>query len=125
MNIRGSLIRKAVGLTALLGLSATPFTTQAAGVDRAVDACVSAFVDRYLLDRTVTIHKLLPSPGPLDALTRKDNYTIVLDARSKRSGEQLAQATCVASRRGDVIVLDSSVTVDSVAKADFRATLLR
>lgn len=121
----GSTVRKALALSALLSLTATPFTTQAADSDRALDACVSAFVDRYLPGRTVTVHKRAPAPGPLDILTREDQYTIVIDARGKRSGEQLAQAQCVASRRGDVIVLDNSVTPEQIAKADFRATLLR
>lgn len=124
MNIQ-SLAGKALALSALLGLTAAPFSAQAAGIDRAVDTCVSAFVDRYLPDRNVTVRKLLPAPGPLDAMARRDNYTILIDARSKSSGEQLAQARCVASRRGDVIVLDDTVTPEFVAKADFRATLVR
>jgi hypothetical protein len=125
MNTRGSLVSKTVALSALLGLTATPFTIQAAGGDRAVDACVSAFVDRYLPDQPVTIRKLTSAPGPLDVLDHKNHYLIVLDARSKHSGELLAQAQCVASRRGDVIVLDNAVTPEFVAKADFRASLLR
>jgi hypothetical protein len=116
---------KTLALSAFLSLTATPFATQAAGADRAVDACVSAFVDRYLPDRKVTVRKLLPAPGPLDVLAREDQYTIAIDARSKRSGELLAQASCVASRRGDVIVLESPVTPEFAVKADFRATLLR
>jgi hypothetical protein len=125
MNIRGRLVRHTAVLAALAGMTATPVATQAAGVDRALDACVSAFVDRYLPDRKVTVRKLVPSPGPLDVLARENHHTIFIDARSKRTGEQLAQAACVASPRGDVIVLDSAVTADFVAKADFRATLLR
>lgn len=116
---------KALALAALLSLSALPFTTQASGIDRALDACVSAFADRYLPERTVTVRKLLPAPSPLDLLARERSYTIVLDARGKRSGELLAQASCVASRRGDVIVLESPVTPERIAQADFRATLVR
>jgi len=125
MNIPRSAATKALALSALLSLSATPYAAQAAGIDRAVGACVSAFVDRYLPDRTVSVRKLLPAPGPLDMLVRENHYTIVIDARSKRSGEQLAQASCVASRRGDVIILESPLSPQFVAKADFRATLLR
>jgi hypothetical protein len=125
MNIEGRWCRRTAVLAALVGLTATPFATQAAGVDRALDACVSAFVHRYLPDQKVTVRKLVPSPGPLDMLARERNHTIFIDARSKRTGEQLAQAACVASLRGDVIVLDSAVTPEFVAKADFRATLLR
>jgi hypothetical protein len=125
MKIRGILAGKSLVLTAVLSLTALPFAAQAAGSDRALAACVSAFVDRYLPDRKVTVRKQLPAPGPLDVAAHKDHYTIMIDARGKHSGEQLAQAQCVASRRGDVIVLDSSVTAESIAKADFRATLLR
>jgi hypothetical protein len=120
-----NLVRKSLALSALLGLTATPLATQAAGADGALDACVSAFVDRYLPDRKVTVHKRAPAPGPLDVLARNEQYTVLIDARGKRSGEQLAQAVCVASRRGDVIVLDSAVTPEHVSKADFTATLLR
>jgi hypothetical protein len=125
MQIRKTLVRRTLGLAVLLSLAAAPLATQAAGVDRALDACVSAFVDRYLPGRTVTVLRQLPAPSPLDLLTRRQQYTIVIDARGKRSGEQLAQAQCVASPRGDVIVLDSSVTPEQTARADFRATLLR
>jgi hypothetical protein len=124
MNIRGST-RQALALSAVLSLSTVPLTTQAAGADRALDACVSAFVERYLPQHTVTVRKLLPAPSPLDLLAREDHYTIVLDARSKRSGDVLAQASCIASRRGDVIVLESPVAPEQLANADFRATLLR
>jgi hypothetical protein len=124
MNI-GTSIRKTLALSAVLSLSALPFATQAASADRALDACVSAFVERYLPQHKVTVHKVLPSPSPLDMLAREDHYTIVLDARSKRSGDMLAQASCVASRRGDVIIMESPVAPEQFAKADFRATLLR
>jgi hypothetical protein len=119
------VVPESLVLSALLSLTATPLATQAAGAEGALDACVSAFVDRYLPDRKVTVHKRLPASGPLDVLARHEQYTILIDARGKRSGEQLAQAVCVASPRGDVIVLDGAVPVEQVAKADFRATLLR
>lgn len=125
MNVLRSLATKTLALSALASLTAIPLSTQAAGLDRAVDACVSAFVDRYLPERKVTVRKMLPAPSPLDLLAREDHYTIVIEARSKRSGEPLAQASCVASRRGDVIVLESPVSPEFVAKADFRATLAR
>jgi len=106
-------------------LTATPFATQAAGIDRALNACVNAFSDRYLPDRIVTVKKVLPSDSPLTAMAHERQYTILLDARGKKSGDLLAQASWVASRRGDVIVLDSPVTPEALANADLRATLLR
>jgi hypothetical protein len=125
MKTRGTLAGKSLALAAVLSLTAAPFAAQAAGGDRALDACVSAFIDRYLPDRKVTVRKEHPAESPLNVLARKDHYTVLIEARGKRSGAQLAQAQCIASRRGDVIVLDSSVALESVAKADFRATLLR
>jgi predicted O-methyltransferase YrrM len=104
---------------------AAPLASEAAGIDRALDACVGAVVDQYLPNRAVTVRKLGAAPGPLDVLARHDSYMIVIDARSKSTGEQLAQARCVASRRGDVIVLDNAVTPENVAKADLTATLVR
>jgi hypothetical protein len=86
---------------------------------------VSAFADRYLPDRIVTIHKQIPAESPLTSMAHERQYTILLDARGKQSGALLAQASCVASRRGDVIVLESPVTPERVAQADVRATLLR
>ena len=124
MNINKSA-RKALSLAVLVGLSATPLATHAAGIDRALNACVNAFAERYLPDRTVTVKKLIPSDSPLTAMAHERQYTILLDARGKRSGDLLAQASCVASRRGDVIVLESPVTAERVAQADVRATLLR
>ena len=85
----------------------------------------SAFADRYLPDRIVTVHKQIPAESPLISMAHERQYTILLDARGKRSGELLAQASCVASRRGDVIVLESPAAPEQVAKADLRATLLR
>jgi hypothetical protein len=109
----------------LFGLTATPFATQASGIDRALNACVSAFADRYLPDRIVSVKKVVPSDSPLTAMAHERQFTILLDARGKRSGDLLAQASCVASRRGDVIVLESPATPEQIAKADLRATLLR
>jgi hypothetical protein len=125
MNTRRNLAVKTLALSALLTLSATPFATQAADADRAVNACVKAFVDRYLPDRTVTVRKQLPAAGPLDVLVREPQYTVAIEARGKQSGELLAQASCVASRRGDVVVLENPASAEFAAKADFTATLLR
>jgi hypothetical protein len=101
MNARRNLAVKTLALSAFLSLTATPFATQAAGADRAVDACVSAFVDRYLPDRKVTVRKLLPAPGPLDVLAREDQYTIAIDARSKRSGELRRKSERRCNRSGE------------------------
>ena len=117
--------RKILSLAVLFGLAATPLATQAAGIDRALNACVSAFAERYLPDRIVTVHKQIPAESPLISMAHERQYTILLDARGKRSGELLAQASCVASRRGDVIVLENPAAPEQVAKADLRATLLR
>jgi hypothetical protein len=82
---------------------------------------VKSFVDTYLPDRVVQIHKQLPAPGPLDRYT--NSYTIVLTAEGKVSATQLAQVECVATRRGAVIVMDSAPLAKSLSKADFVVSL--
>jgi hypothetical protein len=119
-------IRKAIAVSGLLVLAATPFATHAGGADRALNACVSAFVDTYVPDRIVRVRKVHPPAGVLDIRTNRSRaYTIALSARGARSGELLAEARCVASGRGDVIVLDSPPAETYVAKADFSAVVAR
>jgi hypothetical protein len=108
-----------------LVLAATPLATYA-GPKQAIDACVQSFVETYLPDRVVRVHTRQPALGPLGILNdRKGTYTIALSARGARSGKEIAQARCVASTRGDVIVMDSPVEDTYVAKADFAAVVTR
>ena len=117
-----------VGLTMLgaLMLTAVPFASHA-GPNKALDACVSSFIDTYIpKDRTVRVRKYHPPRSSLAAqYSNKSTYTIALSARGTRSGKELAQARCVASNRGDVIVLDSPAPDTYVASADFAIDVTR
>lgn len=105
------------GLLAL----AVPCASYADGAERAVNACVKSFVDTYLPNRVVDLRKQLTSPGPLDRYA--GSYTVVLTAKGKTSATQLAQAQCVANKRGDVIVMDGAPIAKSLSKADFVVSL--
>jgi len=113
---------KIASLTAVACLAITPFASHAAPAPTtAFNACVKAFVNSYLPDRTVRATKTTNSPG-LTALTlTQRKYTIALSARGANSGELLANARCVADGKGIVLVLDTPPTLDYVAQADFRA----
>ena len=111
-------------LTAV-ALAAMPLAAPAqAGSDAAIDACVKSFVDAYLPGHPVKlVNKQQPATGPLDTHYAPRQYTIALAAYSAQSGDLLAQARCVASRRGDVIVLDSPPAAEYVARATFAVSL--
>lgn len=117
-----------VGFTMLgaLSLAAVPFASHA-GPNQAVDACVSSFIEAYIpKDRVVNVRRSSSTPSPLAARnSRRDKYTIALTAVGARSGKQLAQAKCVASARGEVIVLDSPADDNYVANADFTVAVNR
>ena len=112
-------------ILAVAALAAIPFTAPAqAGSDAALDACVKSFIDAYLPGHPVKlVNKQEPATGPLDTYYAPRQYTIALTAYSARSGDLLAQARCVASRRGDVIVLDSPPAAEYVARANFVVSL--
>lgn len=115
-------IQKAVAVSALALLTAAPLTAMADSGRKATQACIQAFVDTYVpKGRTVRLHVVEPPESPLHAFPRQ--YTIALSARLARSGLELASARCVASPRGDVIVLDSPPLESYAAKADFVVSL--
>lgn len=118
--------RMSLAMAGTLVLAATPLASYASS-NQALDACVKAFVANYIpKESVVRVYKHRPTPGPLAILLdRKGTYTIALTARGKRSGEEIAQARCVANSRGDVIVMDSPPADTYVAKADFAATVTR
>lgn len=110
---------------ALVALAVVPFATQAEPRgDVVVDACVKAFVDTYLPAHPVKqVNKQAPAPGPVDTYYAPRQYLVALSARGARSGDLLAQARCVANRKGMVIVLDSPPVDEYVARADFVVSL--
>lgn len=94
---------------------------------QAIDACVKSFVETYIpQDRVVRIRKRQPPLSPLGILNDwKGTYTIALSARGARTGEEIAEARCVASAQGEVIVMDSPARETYIAKADFAAVVAR
>jgi hypothetical protein len=111
-------------ILALVALTALPFASHSRPGDAAVDACVKSFVDTYLPGHPVRqVKKLAPPASPLDAFYAPRQYTIAMSAHGARSGELFAQARCVASRHGLVLVLDSPATDEYVARADFVVSL--
>lgn len=117
--------RMTLAMAGTLVLVATPLAAYA-GSNQALDACVKSFVANYIpKDRVVRVYKHRPAPGPLALMHDKATYTIALSARGKRSGQEIAQARCVANTRGEVIVLDSPPADTYVADADFAAVVTR
>lgn len=112
--------RRTLVMVGTLVLAATPLASYA-GPRQALDACVKSFVETYVpKDRVVRVHRKQPPVTPLGALNdRKGSYTIALSARGARSGKDIAQARCVASTHGDVIVMDSTAVNTYIAEADF------
>jgi hypothetical protein len=90
------------------------------GPTAAVAACVKAFVDTYLPERTVsTITKDAAAPSRAGFFWAPRSYTVLLTARGARSGNLIAEARCVANRVGLVVVLDAPVAARDKIRADF------
>lgn len=117
MNLKSSVLT-------LVVLAAAPFASQAQPGDAAVDACVKSFVDTYLPGHPVKqVSKRSPVQSTIEMHYAPRQYTIALSAYGVRSGDLLAQARCVASKRGIVIVLDAPSADEYVARADYRVSL--
>lgn len=119
--------RMTLAMVGTMAFAGAPLASHA-GSNQALDACVKTFVANYIpKDRVVRVYKDRPTPGPLALLqdARRGVYTIALSARGKRSGKEIAQARCIASSRGDVIVMDNPPTNTYVANADFAAVVTR
>jgi hypothetical protein len=115
-------IRRAIALSGLILVSAAPFVARADATDKATDACIAAFVETYVpAGLKVHVQRDSHVAGPLDYFTKQ--YVIALSARFSRSGEEIAQARCIASARGDVIVLDRPAPETYIAKADVKVQL--
>ena len=107
-------------IATLIALGAAPLTSEAAtGPNAALDACVKSFVETYLPERKVRqVAKPVTNPNPLSLFSARE-YTVVLSARGVESGDVIAEARCVASRHGIVVVLDSQVAAKHKQNADF------
>ncbi|HEY5810826.1 MAG TPA: hypothetical protein VIT67_22840 [Povalibacter sp.] len=90
----------------------------------AIDACVKSFSETYLAGHRVRgVRKRSPAESPVAAHYGQRQYTIALSAHGATSGDLIAQARCVVSREGAVLVLDSPPSVEYVSRADFRVGL--
>jgi hypothetical protein len=119
-------IRMAVAVSGLLALATAPLTSHAGGADRAVNACVKAFVENYLPKDQVVRVRRVESPDVQNRFARQPtSFTIALTAHGVKSGVEIAQARCVASARGEVMVLDNPPVESYVAKADYVAAVTR
>ena len=117
MNVRSSIL-------AVIALAAVPFASQANGGDAAVDACVKSFVDGYLSGHPVKkVRRDAPIETAVERYYAPRQYTVALSAHGVRSGDLLAQARCVASKSGIVIVLDNPPADEYLARADFVVSL--
>jgi len=90
---------------ATLSLLGSPLASRADAVEKAMDACVQAFVAASLpKEQRVVVDKLNSAIGPMDAQSR--TYRIVLKATGSTSGREIAKGVCVANRDGEVIALN-------------------
>ena len=108
-------------LLACAVFAAVPVTSEAkSGPRAAVDACVKSFVEAYLPDRRVSTEiRETPDPSPAGFFWATRRYTVLLTATGVRSGDIIAEARCVASRDGLVLVLDAPVVMRDRSHADF------
>lgn len=115
-------VRMTLVMVGTLAFAATPFASYADS-NQALDACVKSFISSHVpKDREVRVRKHLPSPGPLAIMQDKSSYAIMLSARVKGSGKEIAQARCVANARGEVIAMDSP---PADTEADLAAVVTR
>jgi hypothetical protein len=116
-------VRKALAVAGVTMLASTPLLAQASPIHRATDACVQAFVDTYLSNAKKVRVRVVEGPAaPLEYFPKK--FTIALSAYT-RSGQEVAAARCVASGKGQVLVLDNPPPEEYVASADFVVGLKR
>lgn len=121
MRARG-IFSAAVVAAAVL---ATP-AAHAAPSSAAVNACVDAFVDTYLSkQKVVRVRKPMEPLHSMSFIYSANKYTIALMARRNSDGEVLAQARCIASARGSVLVLDSPPIETYLSQASFSAIVER
>lgn len=99
---------KALSLAAIFALGVVPIASHAGtSPAAALDACVKSFVQTHLPGhpvKKVTQHS--PAESAMNRFWRPNSYTILLSARGVDSGTVIAEARCVASRNGIVVVLD-------------------
>ena len=108
MNLQSADLHRASRATlavATLALLGSPLASRADAVERAMDACVQAFVAASLpKEQRVVVDKLNSASGPMDAQSR--TFRIVLKATGTTSGREIAKGVCVTNRNGEVLALN-------------------
>lgn len=105
---------------AALACSLASLASEAAPPKAALDACVKAFTTTYLPGHPLKATRTASSPSTF-TLVSATEYSIALSARGVTSGKILAEARCVASGKGLVLVLDPPAG-NYTARADFEST---
>jgi hypothetical protein len=112
-------------LISVTAMAAIPFASEAKSPSAvALDACVKAFVETHLPNYSVRqFKKDVPVSSPIEAYWGSRTYTVALSAHAADSGDLVAQAHCVANRRGVVVMLVPSGGTEPLPRADFTVSL--
>ena len=98
-------IRIVVAMASLAACAAVPFAAHAGAPQKASDACIQAFIDKYLpADSRVRVRKAGPPASPLQIYARQ--FTLDLSAYTGAGANGLVNARCVANVNGEVLALD-------------------
>jgi hypothetical protein len=112
-----------LSIAATLALAAAPLTSQAdARREAAMNTCVELFVAANLpKEQPVVVRTKDSEPSPAAVYRRAARIT--LTAKGSTSGREIARATCIVDRDGQVITLNGrSVSGAQLAEAASRET---
>jgi hypothetical protein len=112
-----------LSIAATLALAAAPLTSKAdARSEAAMNTCIDLFVAANLpKEQPIVIRKEQSEPGPASARRRAERIT--LTARGTTSGRQIARATCIVDRDGQVLALNGrTISEAQLAEAALRET---
>jgi hypothetical protein len=93
-----------VCLAAAAVVSLAPLAGQAAPA-RSLDTCIDAFVSQHLPSghRIAQVRKVRPSRDAFDNF--RSRFTYRVRANGVDTGEEIASATCVVSRKGELLAM--------------------
>lgn len=114
-----SLLLRTVAIAAAISLlaAAAHADSPAARSERAMDACIAAFVAAKLpKEQPVKIRKEDFVASPFD--THQRNYKIVMTATGTESGKRLAKGVCLVDRSGAVIAFNGQRMREQLAQAE-------
>jgi hypothetical protein len=106
-----------LSIAATLALAASPLTSRAdARSEAAMNTCIDLFVAANLpKEQPIVIRREESEPSPAAGHRRAERIT--LTARGSTSGRQIARATCIVDRYGQVVALNGR----SVSEAQLAA----